>query len=92
MQKYIQEEPTFEDTVDQVFLVEAFSAIREDKLMEFKLAVSKLHKSNNLDKWRINVFTKIQGKITGGVVLDTNAPSNYPNNQEINNNLDINWK
>ena len=46
------------------FLVKAIESIKQDNEQGFKLAVTKLHSSNPLDKWRIVIFNKIQNKIT----------------------------
>lgn len=56
------EDPTFEDTRESIFLKEAIAAIKEKNVQNFKAAVTKLKNFSTIDKWRINMFTKIMKK------------------------------
>jgi len=76
LNKYVFEDPTFDDTREKEFLLEAINALNSKKADELQNSITKLHKYNSMDKWRINVFTKIRGRLT----------------IEISPGQEINWK
>jgi len=63
LNKFISEDPTFNETREQEFLSEAIEAVKMRKEEDLTTATTKLHKYSTMDKWRINVFTKMRNKI-----------------------------
>jgi len=61
--KFLSEDPTFNETREQEFCKEAIEAIKNKKEEELQTASTKLHKYSQMDKWRINVFTKMRNRI-----------------------------
>jgi len=59
LDKYISEDPTFDHDRQCNFLKEAIEAVKEKNENNFKAAVTKLKNYSEIDKWRINMFTKV---------------------------------
>jgi len=74
LNKFISEDPTFNETREQEFLSEAIEAVKHRKEEELQVAITKLHKYSNMDKWRINVFTKMKNKCS---VMQNNGELDY---------------
>ena len=66
MTKFINEDPTFSDTREATFLKDAILAVKENNVNNFRAAVTKLKQFTDIDKWRVNMFTKIMTKIENG--------------------------
>lgn len=77
-------DPGFVETIYWEFLTEAIQAIKKDSVQEFKLAVTRLHKSNSLDNWKIAIFTLIQKKFNEG--------KPYENLEITDQYKEINWQ
>jgi len=60
--KFLLEDPTMEGTREAIFLAEAIEALKDINEHAFKTAVTKLKTFSDMDKWRINVFTKIMSR------------------------------
>ena len=84
LKKYNNTDPSFVDSLYSDFLNEAIQAIKCDNLQSFKTAVTKLHKSNNLDTWSITIFSLIHNKLTGAKPNDNYMISDP--------NTEINWQ
>lgn len=63
MNKFLLEDPSFNDTRESNFLKEAITALKEKSVMDFRAAVTKLKNYSDFDKWKINMFTNIMNKI-----------------------------
>jgi hypothetical protein len=63
LNKYLMEDPSMEDTREAMFLKDAVQAAKEKNVHNFKVAVTKLKTYLDIDKWKINMFTKIMLKI-----------------------------
>ncbi len=59
LQKFIMEDPTMDNTRESNFLLSAINAFKEKNVNDFKAAVSKLKTIGDIDKWRINMFTRV---------------------------------
>lgn len=57
------EDPSFCDTRDSNFLKDSIQAFKDQDVNSFKAAITKLKQFSDLDKWRINMFTKIKTKL-----------------------------
>jgi hypothetical protein len=57
------EDPSMEDTREAMFLKDAIQAAKDKKVHNFKVAVTKLKTYIDIDKWKINMFTKVMNKI-----------------------------
>ena len=57
------EDPTFDNTRESNFLKDVILAYKEKNVGNFRTAVTKLKNFSDMDKWRINMFTKIMKKI-----------------------------
>jgi hypothetical protein len=53
------EDPTMDNTRESNFLHDIIIACKEKNVNNFKAAVTKLKNFADMDKWRINMFTKI---------------------------------
>jgi hypothetical protein len=57
------EDPSMDDTREAMFLKDALQAAKDKNVHNFKVAVTKLKTYTDIDKWKINMFTKIMNKI-----------------------------
>ncbi len=53
------EDPTFDDTRESNFLKDIIAAYKEKNVNNFRAAVTKFKTYCDMDKWKINMFTKI---------------------------------
>ena len=53
------EDPTFDNTRESNFLKDAIQAFKDKDVTNFRTAVTKLKNYSDIDKWRINMFTKV---------------------------------
>jgi hypothetical protein len=60
------EDPTFADTRESTFLKQAIEAIKAKDVNNYRTAVSVLKNVSTLDKWKINMFTKILKNLEQG--------------------------
>jgi len=63
LNKFLDEDPTFNDTRESNFLKETIQAFNDKKIETFRMAATKLKQYNDFDKWRVHMFTKIMSKI-----------------------------
>ena len=63
LNKYLMEDPSMDDTREAIFLKDAIQAVKDKKVHDFKVAVTKLKTYIDIDKWKIHMFTKILNKI-----------------------------
>lgn len=63
MNKFLDEDPTFNDTRESNFLKEAIQAFNDKKVETFQNAARKLKQFNDFDKWRVHMFSKIMNRI-----------------------------
>jgi len=61
--KFVNEDPTFDDTRESAFLKEAIAAYKDKNVNGFRGAVTKLKTYSDIDKWRIEMFMVIMKKI-----------------------------
>jgi len=71
LNKFISEDPTFNETREQEFLSKAIEAVKMKKEDDLTAAISTLHKYSNMDKWRINIFTKMRERINSNAGLES---------------------
>jgi hypothetical protein len=57
------EDPTMDGSRESNFLKDVIAAFKEKNVTNFKTAVTKLKNFADIDKWRINMFTKIMKHI-----------------------------
>lgn len=57
------EDPSFDNIRESNFLKEAIAACKEKNVTDFRAAVTKLKAFSDMDKWRINMFTKVMESI-----------------------------
>jgi hypothetical protein len=51
------------DSNEHILLKEFIESIKEKNLLRFKTAITKYKSTNDLDKWKLHMFTKIMNKI-----------------------------
>jgi hypothetical protein len=59
----LNEDPSFYDSHEHLLLKEIIESIKEKNILRFKTAITKYKETNDMDKWKINMFTKILNKI-----------------------------
>jgi len=64
LSKFLSEDPTFSETREQEFCNEAIEAVKNKREEDLTTALAKLHKYSTMDKWKINVFSKMKERIT----------------------------
>ena len=52
-----------DNTRESIFLQSAINAFKEKNVRDFQAAVTKLKTFSDIDKWRINMFTRVMNFI-----------------------------
>ncbi len=59
----MNEDPSIYNSSEHILLKEFIESLKDKNLIRFKTAVTKYKDTNDVDKWKVHMFTKVMNKI-----------------------------
>ena len=59
----MNEDPSIYNSSEHILLKEFIESQKDKNLIRFKTAVTKYKDTNDVDKWKVHMFTKVMNKI-----------------------------